>query len=383
MPLICCTKKLIAEIGTPVAKSAEKPHAALLGDWYANLLRIDRRKCVIFTSERTLLTFVVVALNRDAIRDYVTLFQRGLRQLLECEGFAAADVDRVLDDYQELTLAPTRDRSVLGSLNDLARMAAAYIEHGGGVSGCDPGAINHKLNQTPMSRLGMESPLATTRRVLERGDLAARSNGGRSTRRKKRPGRMELDAVRIERQGDAAILTPRDPDVAVTHFQLGKQARPDERRRDPRVLQRDDRCHGSSGCRTPIRGHRGATRPASDPLLTKGESVGAPGWRREVRRGGRETGRSSSTSMIGHYRWRSSVHCSSRTPAGACVSSSRPKTRPTGGRDWKSVILRSEGAERHRSRGGRSVSHNTAKNQDRGRRRLQRFVWHVSGASPE
>jgi hypothetical protein len=29
------------------------------------------------------------------------------------------------------------------------------------------------------------------------------------------------------------------------------------------------------------------------------------------------------------------------------------------------------------------VNHDTAKNQDRGRRRLQRFVRHVSGASPE
>ncbi len=223
MPLIRCTRKLVAEMSTQVASSAEQPHAALLGDWYANLLRIDRRKCVIFTSERTLLTFLVVAVNRDAIRDYATLFQRGLRQVLESEGFAPGDVDRVLDDYQELTVAPTTDRSVLGSLNDLALMAAAHVQHDGGFSGCDPGAINHKLNLTPMSRLGMASPLATTRRVLERDDLAAHSKGRPSPRRKKRPGRMEPDAVRIERQGDAAILTPRDPGVAVTHFPLGAQ----------------------------------------------------------------------------------------------------------------------------------------------------------------
>jgi hypothetical protein len=223
MPLIRCTKKLIAEMGTQVALSVERPHAALLGDWYGNLLRIDRRKCLIFTSERTLFTVLMVALGRDAIRDCATLFRRGLRQVMASEEFAPDDVDRVLDDYQELTIAPTTDRSVLGSLNDLARMAVAHVQYVGGLSSCDLDAINHELNLTPMSRLGMASPLATTRRVLERGDLAAHAKGRPSPRRKKRPGRMELDAVEIDRRGDAAIITPRDPDVAVTHFQIGTQ----------------------------------------------------------------------------------------------------------------------------------------------------------------
>src|SRR5438552_313586 len=170
MPLIRCTRKLLTEMAAHVSSAAELAQAAQLGDWYAHLLRIDRKKCVIFTSERTLLTFLAVGLNRDAIRDYATLFRGGLRQLLESEGFAPGDVDRVLDEYQELTLAPTTDRSVLGSLNDLARMAAAHIQHDGGLRGCDLGAINQQLNRTPMSRLQMASPLAATRRVLEGGD---------------------------------------------------------------------------------------------------------------------------------------------------------------------------------------------------------------------
>jgi len=210
-------------MGAHALWSAEQAHAALLGDWYAHLLRIERRKCVIFTSERTLLTFLAVGLDRDAVRDCVTLFQRELRRLLESEGFAPCDVDRVLDEYHELALATTADRSVVGSLNDLARLAAAHVQHKGGLSGCDLKAINHELNLTPMSRLQMASPLATTQRVLERGDLAALPTGRPSSQRKNRAGRMELDAVRIERQGDEAILTPRDPDIGVTHLQLGPQ----------------------------------------------------------------------------------------------------------------------------------------------------------------
>ena len=133
----------------------------------------------------------------------------GLRRLLENEGFAAGDIDRVVGQYQQLNLAPTNDRSVLGSLNDLARIAEGQVAHLGGLGRCDLRAIDHEMNITPMSRLHMESPLTVTRRVLEGGDLAANSKGRPSPQRKKRPGRMDMDAVRIERQGDAAILAPR------------------------------------------------------------------------------------------------------------------------------------------------------------------------------
>ena len=223
MPLIRCTRKLLTEMGAQVASAADQAHAALLGDWFANLIRIERRKCVIFTSERTLLTFLVVGPGRDAIRDCPTLFRSGLRRLLENEGFAAGDIDRVVGQYQQLNLAPTNDRSVLGSLNDLARIAEGHIQHLGGLGRCDLRAIDHEMNITPMSRLQMASPLATTRRVLEGDDLAAHPKGRPSPQRKKRPGRMDIGAVRIERQGDAAIITPRNPGVAVVHFQVGPE----------------------------------------------------------------------------------------------------------------------------------------------------------------
>ena len=223
MPLIRCTKVLLTELDARVASAAESAPAARLGDWYAHLLRIDRKKCVIFTSECTLLTFLAVGLDRAAIRDYASLFRNGLRQVLEGEGFASGQIDRVLDQYRELILAPTTDRSVLGSLNDLARMAAAHIERDGGLRNCDLGAITRQLNRTPMGRLQMASPLAATRRVLEGGEPAANSTHPPALRRKKRPGRMELDAERIERQADTAILTPRDPGMAAVHLRIGPQ----------------------------------------------------------------------------------------------------------------------------------------------------------------
>jgi hypothetical protein len=88
------TRKLLDELSARVAAPAPPAHPALLGDWYANLLSIERRKCVVFTSERTLLTFLSVGLTRDAIRDFATLLRTGLRQLLEGEGVPRHVVER-------------------------------------------------------------------------------------------------------------------------------------------------------------------------------------------------------------------------------------------------------------------------------------------------
>jgi hypothetical protein len=112
---------------------------------------------------------------------------------------------------------------VLGSLNDLARLADARVQYKGGRAFCDPEALNHELNLTPMSRLNMASPLAETQRVLKCGELAAPAQRERSSRPKQWAGCMTRDEVRIERRGGEAILTPVDPDVFVTHFALGPQ----------------------------------------------------------------------------------------------------------------------------------------------------------------
>ena len=56
--------------------------------------------------------------------------------MLENEGFAAIDIDRVVGQYQQVNLAPTNDRSVLGSLGQIA-----YLD---GLARCDLRAIDQE-----------------------------------------------------------------------------------------------------------------------------------------------------------------------------------------------------------------------------------------------
>ncbi|OGW46377.1 MAG: hypothetical protein A2Y66_05380 [Nitrospirae bacterium RBG_13_41_22] len=60
MRIIHCTRKLLKELDVPLVEPDNIPSPTEgLGNWYANLLRIDRRKCLIFTNEKSLYTFLI------------------------------------------------------------------------------------------------------------------------------------------------------------------------------------------------------------------------------------------------------------------------------------------------------------------------------------
>ena len=60
MSIIHCTKKLLKEIDVSLVEPDKIPQPTEgLGNWYANLIKNDRRKCIIFTNEKTLYTFLI------------------------------------------------------------------------------------------------------------------------------------------------------------------------------------------------------------------------------------------------------------------------------------------------------------------------------------
>jgi hypothetical protein len=75
MQIIHCTKKLQKEMGLKNENLvAQKPMFSYLGLWHANLLFIDRRKCVLFANDKTLFNFLIPDIARVQIRELATLF---------------------------------------------------------------------------------------------------------------------------------------------------------------------------------------------------------------------------------------------------------------------------------------------------------------------
>lgn len=158
MPVLRCTQKLLKELRVSNDDLVDESESSgRLGDWYANLLRIERRKCVMFTNAATLYTFLVAGVLRKDFDRVGDLFRTRLRRTLTHDGYSANDIDLVLEEYGTMFVGRTRSRRVLGSMNDFVWAAETCIWEKGGLQRCDLEELNRWLNESPMSLIGYDN----------------------------------------------------------------------------------------------------------------------------------------------------------------------------------------------------------------------------------
>lgn len=160
MQLIPCTKNLQKEMGLKNDNLIQQePTSSLLGSWHANLIHIDRRKCVLFVNDKTLFNFLIPDVPREQIRQLDRLFRDFLQCILAEEGFDKTTIDKILQEYAEIGFANTNSKSVLGSMNDLVFHYKYYIQEEGGVRSCMVPQIIHQLNRISMSAIDYRYPV--------------------------------------------------------------------------------------------------------------------------------------------------------------------------------------------------------------------------------
>jgi hypothetical protein len=151
MSLIRCTQKLLKELR--VKPSEVEPEFGYIGDWHANLLRVERRKGVLFTNNDTLYSIFVFGLKRADFDHLDEIFRQSLFRRLRVEGFSQIQIEKVLEEYQSIHFAKTNNRSVLGSMNDLAFQMEGHIISAGGIRNLGLDALNDALSRIPMGAL--------------------------------------------------------------------------------------------------------------------------------------------------------------------------------------------------------------------------------------
>ena len=98
-------------------------------------------------------------MKRQQIRQLDTLFINLLQCALAEEGFDESLRDQIINEYETIGYAATNNRSVTGSMNDLAFHYKIHIETGGGIHGCDLPKIIHQLNRMAMKALDYGHPI--------------------------------------------------------------------------------------------------------------------------------------------------------------------------------------------------------------------------------
>lgn len=158
--ILRCTKKLLTVI-RPQQLIDCTPDG---DDWYANLLWLSGRKCLLLTHSATLFTVfeadVRAAGMHDPGRLITGLISRELlREHLPADTFGSPDPASVL-------LAKTADRSVLGCMNDMAFMCETAATSSGGLAGTDIADLNQALRRNINSARGYQPPIELTAQRL-------------------------------------------------------------------------------------------------------------------------------------------------------------------------------------------------------------------------
>ena len=114
-------------------------------DWYANILWLDRRKCLLLAHAGTLFAIFAPDVRKADLAPIGPLVVRLIERELHAE-------DLPLDCFGDLdpsavTLAKTASRTVLGYMNEIARYCENAIADRGGLDRCDIESLNRELRR--------------------------------------------------------------------------------------------------------------------------------------------------------------------------------------------------------------------------------------------
>jgi hypothetical protein len=136
--------------------------------WHANLLRLERRKCVLFTHDETLYPVFVPGLRKPEFEKMHEVFGQSLFKTLVWDAFSRMQIERMLEACREIRFTRSSNRSVLRSMNDIRFQIGAHLEHEGGLTNLDLARLHDELNRTPFSAIGYGYPVERLQEYLAR-----------------------------------------------------------------------------------------------------------------------------------------------------------------------------------------------------------------------
>src|SRR5699024_8290062 len=135
-------------------------------DWYGNILRIGRRQHLLFISERSRLPVVIPIREGKRLAE---VFPDAVCERLAIVGVTTRDIADERARMSQIAFGRTRNRSLLGTLNDFAFMAQSVDARRPEPE--TPEELMRFLAQTPILPLDGASPIDLTLAAF-RGEYA-------------------------------------------------------------------------------------------------------------------------------------------------------------------------------------------------------------------
>ncbi len=141
--ILRCTAKVLNLLGarTRDVVSVEPSN----DDWYANLLWLDRRKCLLMAHAGTLFSVFVPSMHKADLKpigeSVIAFIEAELRaESLPLNRFGVLDPSSV-------RLAKTASRTLIGYMNEMGRFCEYAVEDSGGLERCDAQELNRELRR--------------------------------------------------------------------------------------------------------------------------------------------------------------------------------------------------------------------------------------------
>ncbi len=115
------TKRLLTRVGSPV-QDAGRGSSTALGDWYATVL-FWAPQVALFVNEPTLLPVLMPLAPAATLTER---FPDALADVLAAQGASRSFIDDEVARMGGCQLATTKNRSVVGIMNEFSRLAEAY-----------------------------------------------------------------------------------------------------------------------------------------------------------------------------------------------------------------------------------------------------------------
>ena len=135
-------------------------------DWYGNLLVLDRRKCLLLTHADTLFTIFEPDVRANDLRSTHDLVPGLIERELLAEGLPVCAFGDL--GTEELSIAKTADRSVLGCMNDMAYLCEDAFARAGILASTDVRSVNRHLRRNINSARDYQRPIDLVRKRIAR-----------------------------------------------------------------------------------------------------------------------------------------------------------------------------------------------------------------------
>ncbi|MGQ0844895.1 MAG: plasmid pRiA4b ORF-3 family protein [Sporichthyaceae bacterium] len=141
-----CTGKLLKVLKPPKNSLVETPPSP--EDWYANVLYVQGRKCLLATHAGTLFSIFLPDVRAAGLRPIGGLLVPAVEAALLAEDLPADGLGAL--DPAAVRLAKTADRGVLGAMNHLAEYCDWVVAHHGGLARLELSELHRLLHRNPL-----------------------------------------------------------------------------------------------------------------------------------------------------------------------------------------------------------------------------------------